>query len=58
MTTAELLRKIKDICNDNHCSECPLDEVFCSCVPAYWADNEIGVMSTTIDNYKEEERDV
>lgn len=54
METAELLRKIKDICADNkHCSTCPLDIEFCSCVPAYWTDNKIGVMTITIDNYKE-----
>ncbi len=54
METAEFLRKIKDICNDNRCSECPLDEVFCSCVPSHWTDNEIGIMTITIDNYKKE----
>lgn len=52
--TAEVLRKIKDICNDNRCSECPLDEMFCTCVPSHWTDNEIGIITTTIDDYKEE----
>lgn len=53
MTTAEFLRKIKDICNDNHCSECPLDKEFCRYVPAHWTDDEIGIITITIDNYKE-----
>lgn len=58
MTTAELLRKIKDICDNNeHCSACPLDKEFCSCVPAHWTDNEIGMMAITIDNYEEEDED-
>ena len=55
MATDELLRKIKDICNDNHCSECPLDKEFCGYAPAHWTDEEIETMTNTIDNYKKEE---
>lgn len=59
MTTAELLRKIKDICTEQDtCRGCPLDKEFCSCVPAHWTDNEIGMITIAIDNYKEEKGNV
>lgn len=55
METAEVLRKIKDICTRrDSCGECPLDRLFCQFTPESWESAEIEEMSEVIDNYKEE----
>ena len=56
MTTAEFLRKVKDICTkQDSCGECPLDNIYCNYTPESWSYMDIENMEDVIDNYEEEE---
>ena len=59
MDTAEVLRKVKDICaHTRKCGDCPLLDTYCSMVPQHWKKKDITKMAKAIDDYKEEEEDV
>lgn len=57
METAEVLRKIKDICtHSKKCNVCPLIDTYCGIVPQHWKKKDIAEMAKVIDDYKEDKK--